>query len=44
MFFPEAADKTYLVREFDETAAATLDVPDPDRPRHSRLFRIAATR
>jgi RpiB/LacA/LacB family sugar-phosphate isomerase len=30
MYFPEAADKTYLFREFDETARnGNIDVPDP---------------
>jgi glycine hydroxymethyltransferase len=30
MFFPQAADKAFLVREFDPTAASDdLDVPDP---------------
>ena len=29
MYFPDAADKTFLLREFDETNRGNLDVPDP---------------
>jgi RpiB/LacA/LacB family sugar-phosphate isomerase len=29
MYFPQAADKAYLVREFDPAGSGQLDVPDP---------------
>ena len=40
MFFPEAADKAFLVREFDPTAGANeIDVPDPIGQSRSVYFR-----
>ena len=40
MLFPHAADKAFLVREFDETAdACDLDVPDPIGQGRSVYFR-----